>query len=407
MMRMLLFLLISFLLFLNDLSGQDKLKSTSCIPILAWGGVPPNEASITRYQELKYAGIMYNLTRSTSPDSMERTLDLALKSGIKLIVRCPELELEPEKITKRFMNHPATGGYFICDEPSANDFPELGNRVKRIRAIDNERFCYLNLFPNYALDVQLGAKTYQEYVKGFINEVPVQILSFDNYPILESPSGRHLRENWFENLEVFSSEAKLAGKPFWAFALTVSHGNYPVPTLGELRLQVFSNLAYGAQGIQYFTYWTPLRKTEWNYQHGPISDITKQRTEVYDKMKFINNEIQNLAGVFLGAKVLTVEHTGIVIPQGTKRMTKLPSVIRKIETDGNGAIVSILEKGNEHFLVIVNRDFQNSMKLTIEAEPSLRKILKDGTIVPANAYLNTMEIEPGDISVYSWSKTPL
>lgn len=42
--------------------------------------------------------------------------------------------------------------------------------------------------------------------------------------------------------------------PFWAFALALSHKLdnthfYRIPTLAELRLQVFSNLAYGAQAI--------------------------------------------------------------------------------------------------------------------------------------------------------------
>jgi len=222
---------------------------------------------------------------------------------------------------------------------------------------------------------------------------------------LRNDDGRYLRENWYENLEIISKEARISNKPFWAFALTVSHGNYPIPTLSELRLQIYSNLAYGAQGIQYFTYWTPLKKTEWNYQHGPISDVSKQRTEVYDRIKIVNREIQSLAGVFLGAKITSVAHTGSVIPNGTKRLGQLPSKIKKIETTGVGAIVSFLEKGEENFVVIVNRDFHNSMKLVLEGDATLKKILKDGTIVPANTYLNTLEIDPGDIAIYSWNET--
>ena len=41
------------------------------------------------------------------------------------------------------------------------------------------------------------------------------------------------------------------------YALSVAYGDHPVATSGQLRLQVYSDLAYGAQAIQYFTYWTP------------------------------------------------------------------------------------------------------------------------------------------------------
>lgn len=400
-----LFLLFIFISFFDVAFTQNKTISSGLIPVLAWGGVPPQETSVERYKEMKEAGILYNLTRSTSLDSMKWMLDMAQKAGIKLIVRCPELKTNPEETVREFMNHPAVEGYFIYDEPSRVAFTELAKWVKRIQTVDKDRNCYINLLPNYAFQQQWGTKTYRKYVHNFIREVPVPFLSFDNYPILRNDEGRYLRENWYENLEIISKEARISNKPFWAFALTVSHGNYPIPTLSELRLQIYSNLAYGAQGIQYFTYWTPLKKTEWNYQHGPISDVSKQRTEVYDRIKIVNREIQSLAGVFLGAKITSVAHTGSVIPNGTKRLGQLPSKIKKIETTGVGAIVSFLEKGEENFVVIVNRDFHNSMKLVLEGDATLKKILKDGTIVPANTYLNTLEIDPGDIAIYSWNET--
>ena len=121
--------------------------------------------------------------------------------------------------------------------------------------MDNEHFCYLNLFPTGPkehLD-QLGVKSYREYVSRFDEQVPLPFLTFDHYPITRDG----LKAEWYENLEEFSDEARKAGKPFWAFALATSHGPYPVPTPAMLRLQVYSDLAYGAQGIQYFTYWTP------------------------------------------------------------------------------------------------------------------------------------------------------
>jgi hypothetical protein len=369
------------------------------LPILAWYGVSPGESTVERYRELKESGITHNFTFFSSVDELAIAMEAAKEAGIKMIIHCPELEKEPERIVSRFKDHPALAGYFLRDEPGCSAFAELGQWAKRIQTVDNQHFCYLNLFPNYALPDLLGTETYREYVQQFIQNVPLQLLSFDHYPVVADASGeRSLRDMWYENLEIFSDEARKAGKPFWAFALTVAHEPYPIPTLAELRLQVYSNLAYGAQGIQYFTYWTPEAGT-WDFHHAPIDFDTKKRTEVYDKIKLLNAEIKNLSSVFMNARVVSVGHTGADIPKGTNRLGKLPDAIKSFEVEG-GAVVSVLEKENQSFLVIVNRDLKNSITVKIEGDPKLQRVLKDGTIVPADKYAGQLMVDPGDVLIF-------
>ncbi len=387
----------SFLLF-----AQQNVNVAEQIPILAWYGVSPKESTVARYEELHQSGITHNFTFFDSVDELAIAMESAQKAGIKMIIHCPELEKEPEKIVRRFKDHPALAGYFLRDEPGRAAFPELGKWARRIQAVDDEHFCYLNLLPNYATKEGWGTETYREHVRLFIGEVPLQLLSFDHYPVVADTLGnRSLREGFYENLEIFSDEARKAGKPFWAFALTVAHKPYPVPTPAEISLQVYSNLAYGAQGIQYFTYWTPKPGT-WDFHHAPIAYDTKKRTEIYDYITQMNREISALSGVFLNAEVISVAHTGEEIPYGTRRLEKLPDVITKFETAGTGAIVSVLKKGSISYLVVVNRDFQQSMSATIEGDKRLNRVLKDGSVVRADAYINKLSVAPGDILVYSW-----
>ena len=56
--------------------------------------------------------------------------------------------------------------------------------------------------------------------------------------------------------------------------------------------------------------------------------------------------------------------------------------------------------GNNRFIVIVNRDFKNSMTLQIELDETASRILKDGSVVPASIYHETMVVEPGDAMIY-------
>ncbi|MCL2118388.1 MAG: beta-galactosidase [Planctomycetaceae bacterium] len=374
------------------------------IPVLAWYGVSPEASAVERYIELRESGITHNLTFFSTEDELAVALDAAEKAGIKMFAACPELQSDPEKTANRFKDHPALAGYHLADEPGRASFPMLGEWARKIQAVDDKHCCYVNLFPNYAPLWALGTESYREHVRLSIEEVPTPFVSFDYYPVVEegaAPDKRILRGTWYENLEVVSDESRKAGKPFWAFALTVAHGPYPIPTPAELRLQVYSNLVYGAQGIQYFTYWTPNPETAgYDFHHGPIDFETAKRTEVYDDIKEMNREIKNLSRVFLNAKVVSIAHTGGMIPQGTQRLEKLPDGITTLEFEGEGAIVSVLEKEGKSYLVLVNRDFKNTMKVTIEGEPGLLRVLKDGTMVPASVYISTMTVAPGDILIY-------
>jgi hypothetical protein len=386
----------------SSVMAQERVRSKGEIPTLAWGAIPIQLASVERFKELRAAGIKLMIVRSTSPDSVEILLNMAKKAGVKLFVRCPELKTEPEKTVRRFMKHPAVAGYFVRDEPSRSEFEELGNWVKQIQAVDAKKLCYINLLPSFALPKQLGTSSYQEYLSDFYRLVPTQVVSFDNYPVIQTPKGRILRKDWYENLEMVAEEARRLKKPMWSFALTTAHGDYPIPTMGELKIQVYSGLAYGAQATQYFTYWTPRNRSQFVYHHGPITDSTYQRTEIYDRLKALNQEIQQLSGVFLGAKVVSTGHIGKEIPKGTSRAT-IPAGIKTLEVDGR-ALVSVLEQEGYRYMLVVNSDFQNPVQLTLEGDSSLMKVQKDGTLVEASRYISTMEVDPGDMAIYRLPK---
>jgi hypothetical protein len=394
-------LFILLMLFTGIASSQQKLNSAGPIPILAWYSIPADETSVERYQEMKDAGITYSLSFYENADQLQKALDAAGKVGIKIIASCPELKTDPVKTVHRFMNHPALAGYHLGDEPNIKKIPELGAWGKKIQTVDNAHFCYANLFPNFADSNQLGTKSYERYVDEYIKELPLQFISFDYYPVFKD----HLAVSWYQNLEQVAGAAKKSGLPFWAFALTTNYDEDHVTpqTLAAMRLQVYSDLAYGAQGIEYFTYWsaTAVDAPSGEDQRGAPISAAGKRSVVYDRVKLMSREINDLSGVFMGSKVLSVRHTGLGrIPVGTIRLTTLPKAIKVLDTNGAPALVSVLENGLNSFVIIVNKDYINSMKYTLYGDESVRKVLKDGTLVPASAYESSLELDPGDAAIY-------
>ncbi|MFZ4260636.1 hypothetical protein ACFRAE_01240 [Sphingobacterium sp. HJSM2_6] len=408
---LLMFLLLAFF----QLNAQVKKTSTKQVvkylpkkgemTILAWYSIQPEGLNLQRFHELKDAGFTHSFSESfRTLDLMQNALDLAQQVGVKLIVSTPELSKNPEATVKRFMKHPAAAGYFLRDEPSAAEFAQIGAWARKIQAVDPVKYCYLNLFPDYAPLEVLKTKSYYEYVKRFDEEVNLPFLSFDYYPIVEDQGKVMVRGTFFNTLETFLKVGQEVNKPFWAFALTTAHTPYPIPNEAHLRFQMYSNLAYGAQGLQYFTFWTPKNSKIWNFHHGPINEFD-QRTEIYDYVKNLNKDIQGLSPVFLGAKVISVQHTGTEIPVSTRRLSQLPSSVKSLETTGSeGAIVSHLQNGNREFLVVVNRDIHQKMMVKIELEKGVERVMKDGSLVDASAYANNLGVAPGDLLVYSWLK---
>ncbi|WP_436411748.1 BACON domain-containing protein [Petrimonas sp.] len=364
------------------------------IPIIAWHGIPAEKSS-ELFPLMKEAGIPIYLGKYNDITTTLKILDIAQKAGVKLITSCPELKSDVEATVKRLMKHPALYGYYLKDEPETGDLPDLGVWVKQVQSFDKEHPCYINLYPNWAW----GKEQYATHVASFIEQVPVPFISFDHYPVALIDSIPILRPEWYRNLEEISVAAQKAKLPFWAFALTSSHylgppsppAFYPVPTLPELRLQVFSNLAYGAQALQYFTF------------AGAVDKNGK--TPVYDLLQTVNREIQNLSGIFLDATVVSVWHTGAHIPEGTQRLEKMPvPQVKALSTTGTGAVVSLLKKGDSQYLVIVNRDYKKTMVLAVNLDKSVKKILKNGTTIPANK--STERIEAGDMLIYTWKILP-
>ncbi|MDR0725288.1 MAG: beta-galactosidase, partial [Prevotellaceae bacterium] len=373
----------------------------------AYGGVP--EGTVERYREMKEAGIDFCWAWTSMADAV-KALDNAHKAGVKLFICTDELKTDTEKSVRSVMNHPALAGYILGDEPPASEFKRAGEWVRNIQAIDPKHYCYINLLPNYATFHQLGlddkklygVPSYREYLEAFVKEVPSGFISFDHYPVI-SDEKTLLREQWYENLEDVRNVSQKHGIPFWAYTLSVAHRIYPVPTVAQLRLQTYSNLAYGAQALQYFAYNAAGYE---DYHHSPVSH--GKRTEVYDRIKLVNHEIKTLSGVFFKSKVIDVWHTGKYTPSPhiTRRLQEenppaMPPV-KLLQTSESGAVVSLLEKGNSRFLVIVNRDYMKPMILTLIVDDSVKKVQKDGTLVPANIYAKTIEVDPGDAAIYTW-----
>lgn len=339
------------------------------MPIIAYWGVPQHKTNEEAFRTFAECGFNVSLYPYNSLDNLVSACRTAQRYGIKIIGSCPEMVHNPEKAASVLKSVDGFWGYLLQDEPS---FPEIKQQqllINKIQDVDNSHLFYINILPYYGL-LDIKADSYPDYIKA-LTSTSCQQISFDFYPI----TTEEIRPEWYMNLEMIREESLRSGKPFWGFVLSVPHIFYPQPTLASLRLQAYSNLAYGAQAIQYFTYWTPPPTEEYDFHDAPMSEEGK-KTKTYDTVQLMNKELKIISKLFYNAKVISVQHMGNTIPVGTTRLTTLPDNIKHLRVRGRqGAIVSQFQKDGHLYMAIVNKSHEGPLNVNIQKQNSIPKYI--------------------------------
>lgn len=388
-----------------DKTYPTQIPATERFPVIAWHGVRSSFASVDRFKEVEQMGVTIDYSRRQNVETALRILDLAAQTNVKLIVEIDEFYRDADRAAavKALMGHKALAGYFMFDEPHPKDFAGVAKTMREIQAIDSKHICYCNILPNglpehYEI---LGVKDYTEYVTRYLNECPTTFLSFDKYPIVHDGTNIWVQDNFYEALEVTSREAVRHNMDLWAFLLTTPHGGYPQPTPAHLRLQGYSNLAYGVQVLQCFTYWTP-DPSSGDYHDGPIA-ADGTRTATYDLVKNYLDEVQKVAWIFRGCKVEGVWHLGGKLPVATKPLTTLPAGAETITIDNTeSALVSVFTNHGYTFMLVQNTNVVRSQRSYVKMKPGVQRIMRDGSVTPASEEQAVQTLEPGDVRIYMW-----
>lgn len=397
-------------------------------PIYAWGSVDfeggkGDEAPAflqKQYQELWDCG--FTITQGTAWPGVDKAflfdgqevngVKINLREGTELSMICKaglSNYSEIQSTVSSAKSSDRLGGWFIMDEPHRKHFPQMTQKVNWIREFDTEHILYGNLL-NISTDMSaIGFTSYDEYVHTFMREVGTGFISYDYYPVRQYDDTKeiYIEPDFFNNLEIVSKLAKYYHTSFWAFAHSVASNcgkagvSYPTPEENHMRVQIFGNLAYGAQGVQYFTYKCPNPYDGYTYYDAPI-DVNNEKTPVWYMVQNINRDIHALTWVFLGAEFLRAGHTNAETPVGCTRLTKdmLPEGINAVTSDGQGVCVSLLKNGKNLFIMVLNGDIHNAQKVTVEKEIAVKRVLMDGTTEAEAAGSKEYELTPGHFVLY-------
>lgn len=346
----------------------------------------------------------YNLTWTPAEG-----LDVAQRHGLKAMLQDPllapatldsaEQKAKLDALIDRVKGHPALEAYFITDEPSASAFAGLGRLVAYLREKDPAHFAYINLFPTYASNEQLGTKgdvqtAYRAYLRQFVDVVKPALISYDHYHFFKTGDG----EQYFLNLGMVRRAALDAHLPFLNIvqACTIEKV-WRLVNANELRWLTYTTLAYGARGISYFLYWGPV-------EYGGLYQDGKKMA-LADSVAALAHEVDALSPALMQLDTLGVYHTDPV-PLGAEATP--PDC--PVQMVGSGEFVLGLfgSRGRPSAFMVVNRRYDAASVATLRLPQGARRVEEyDRTgkrWIAAKLDAGTLEVQlaPGDGRLFRW-----
>jgi hypothetical protein len=349
-----LLLALGMIMIASDALSLEPAPATNFFPIMPWNSAPNDPAVLKKIRECGF---------TVAGFAAPSTLDACTAAGLKAIVSDArtsgydwaavdeaKARQNVSNLVAEVGNHPAVFGYYLRDEPTAPWFANLEKVASVIRDVAPGKWPYINLFPDYADNSQLGTTSYAVYLERFITTCHPRIISYDNYSLMDDGS---LRANYWTNLEAVRDACKRHKIEFWNIVLAVAHFNYREPTAADLRFEAYTTLAYGGRGIAYFTYFAP---AVGGYRAAAVDQFGNE-TPTWHNVQNINLQVQKLGPALLQLESDEVYHIG-KIPGGCKGPAT-NNLISGVSGD-NFLAGEFTHRDGSRYVIVVNKDLAKS-----------------------------------------------
>ena len=388
-------------------------------PIVGWAGPSKEMIRDDVMAGMREAGFTVSHSQAgEATDEVVRALDTAHAAGVRLLLGHPSWSLsrhrgaegtarvsQARKLIEKIREHPGLYGYSIQDEPVLEHIPALAEITELVRSLDPCHPAYINHHPQ---TWHCGAFTLECFWREFIEKVRPPLLSFDHYPVTvetdeQIAATRHLpnvfarhkivvKPDFFEALAVMRNLSVAHGLPFWAFTCSTRHGSYPTPTEGHMRFQLFNNLAYGARGLQYFTY----------AHSDAMVRSDGSTTETWELARRINADIHGLAPILTKLRSVGVYHNGT--PWSGTRTIRGHHTSKGVCVTGDQVTVGFfVHEDGQRFAMVVNVNpcdwARVSLRVCLEGESLYCVDPRDGQpkkLWPVNPADQMVVLAPGE-----------
>lgn len=411
-MKKLASLLFALIFCASLVNGQNKDFNISYptpgrISIIASTPIPEGrEATINDYYDLIDCGFNMGMSSGTL-DFFNKQFSLIKGLDFKYMVQNADL-LSDKRSTFiiAYSKNPQFAGWKFRDEPQYKDLEQLKQQYDAQFKADPHNLIYVNLVGVLEKTFTGNLKSFYSYLEEIQSLIQPEIWSYDYYPILTKNGKLQIEyDNFYMALESFKKISKTTGKPFWAFcesmAYKASSYSRPVATEAYLRYEAFTALAYGAQGIVYWTYGLRKSNSAEDYTSALVN-LDGKKTKAWYAAQKVNKEIQKFNHIFYQCDVKDLRHTGSKIYTSTVKLNGKFGPFRMIRSQDSGVVASLIENNNQEYVVIVNRDVLKKQKISLELLPNQRVVELTGVKTKEYNWKKDINLvlDPGGYSIF-------
>ena len=241
------------------------------------------------------------------PKQLIAFLDECEKRGIRLVIDDQRASwigasADPEgykarfrRVLEDFGHHPAAFGFYVGDEPSGTQLADAKAAIRLQRECAPHLTPFINFNPYYdGNEKTLNGLDFDSWIDDFVRDSGLQLLSYDRYsqmnPHDEAESGIN---EYYKSLMRFTAAAKRNHLPLWVSNLSVGHFRYRCPKEDDLRWQLSTSVASGADCVWWFFMY--MRTCRINYRVAPIDELG-EKTETYHWLSRVQRSFQQQFG---------------------------------------------------------------------------------------------------------------
>jgi hypothetical protein len=339
------------------------------------------------------------------------------------------------RIDSTLQAHPGCEAALVWDEPNRSEMPAAAEVVEWLKQAHPNLLVYSNAYPGSvgSLAKHYGGKwlasgvydeppvpySYDDYLNDLVQIVKPDVLMMDQYPFVQPPEGDpdvYYQNRYFMNMSAVRKAGLQAGLPYWAFIQayeTEGGGGRRFPSESDIRMQVYSCLAYGVTGIGYFTYDATFKRGmleadgSTNRLYGDITALNAEVTNLGRVLRFLSStDVRYVRGMHNdnGAMVNNPVPVGLGIFHPNSRVAALVHEISIHEQSArHNAMIGFFkdDEQNDYFM-LVNLTHgkemtaeQGKITLTLRLDPSVSSLtrLSGKNDQPENAPIQNGAVE--------------
>lgn len=366
-------------------------------------GINPSFINYSTFETFKEAGfnVVCPLYERVGIEDIEirRAIQICSDLDLKYVLRdvdflcmVDELYEEPASFDyykakladKWYLDEPCVIGIQTADEPNYRYFSSMGNFYRALADTRQDMWPFTTLVPSYGgadewgyaeameekgiTDPWLG---YQMFIDRYLDETKSSYVLYDYYL---NHTGRFdmTPENTkgiMENFSYFNRVCRERGIKYMASVAAFRHGRGQVFSMKETRWTVNMSLAYGAKGIEYYSYWPTIGgNTSMSMWQNPsrMGLVTGNGIphDTYAHIRDINAQIALVDEYLMPATFVGVQYYGApTLHIQPLDIIKFPEYLVDIQSEGD-AFVGVFEYNNKPLYYILNNSFDADVGIT-------------------------------------------